>query len=580
MKKGKRRPEKKPAPVAAPPRGLQPWHVLAAALGALFLLYAVYEPALRGAFLFDDVYLPFFERKWEHLNLRGLMSGVRPLLMLSFWLNSWLSGQQPYSYHLLNLLMHLVTGGMCILIVRRLLERAGVSGFRREAIAAFSGLLFLLHPVQTESVAYVAGRSDALSVMFFLGALAVFLCRRREAVSWPVGFLVLALFAGAFTTKENAAVLPLLLLLTDYYWNPGFSFQGIRKNWRLYALFAVGSAVAFRMAWRVLRTADTAGFSYKEFTWYQYFLTQCRAIWYYVRLFLAPYGQNVDPDFAISRTLLDPGALIGLLALVAAAIAAFHYRRRYPLASYGYFTFLLLLAPTSSFIPIADPVAERRLYLPFIGLLLIVAEFLRRWKASRAALVGALAAVLAVAAGLTYSRNQVWGSGEALWLDTVAKSPRKSRPHFQLGFVYYGQGRCDLALSEFETAARYAAPDYRLLIDWAAAYGCVGNPEQALAKLRWAAALRQTAQVYSLIGLVHSKQGRRTEALEALATAAALGPRFYATYVYRGDLYAQAGEWEAAAADYRRALSIDPENQAAQQGLALVEQRLGGGRQP
>src|SRR5258708_26321563 len=106
----------------------------------------------------------------------------------------------------------------------------------------------------------------------------------------------------------------------------------------------------------------------------------------------------MDDEFPISRTLLDHGAIAGLAALLLAAGAAFYFRRRYPLAAYGFFAYLILMAPTSSFIPIQDPVAERRLYLSMIGLLFIVLEFLRRWKAERTAMLAALGGVLIGAA--------------------------------------------------------------------------------------------------------------------------------------------------------------------------------------
>ena len=134
----------------------------------------------------------------------------------------------------------------------------------------------------------------------------------------------------------------------------------------------------------------------RDFKWYDYFFTQCRAIWLYVRLFFLPYGQNVDYEFPLSHGLLSHGAIIGLIALIAVSVAAWIYRRHVPLASYGWFTFLILLAPTSSVLPIQDLVVERRLYLPFIGLLLISMDVLRRLPVSRTALASGLACVIAI----------------------------------------------------------------------------------------------------------------------------------------------------------------------------------------
>jgi protein O-mannosyl-transferase len=571
---GRQRAAKMVQAATVPGGGLRPWHYALALAAALAAVLLAYEPALDGPFVLDDLHLPFTGEEYAQLPLIGWIRGLRPLLMLSFWVNYQLSGMQPVSYHFLNLLLHVATGGLVFLIGRKLLGRAGESGFKRDALAAFAGGLFLLHPAQTESVAYVASRSEVLSVLFLYAAFAWFLYRRSAAVSWLESVAILALFAAAASTKEHTVVLIPLLLLTDYYWNPGFSFRGIRRNWKLYALTGAGAVFAARMVWHVLRAADTAGFSIKEFTWYQYFFTQCRAIWLYIRLFVLPYGQNIDHDFPISRTLFEHGAIVALAALVALAVAAVYYRRRFPLASYGFLVFLLLLAPTSSFVPLMDPVAEHRLYLPFIGLLLVAVEVLRRWKIGRGALVAALAATLVFASFLTYSRSLLWSSDLALWQDSVSKSPLKSRPQFQLAFAYFARGRCDLALPHYEAAGVRGSNDYRLLVDWALDYSCLGRHEEGIAKLRQAGYLRNTAQVHSLIGMIYTKEGKLAEARQALDLAERIDPGFDITYAYRGALYAAEGDLNAAAAEYRRSLALNPGSRAAQQGLAAVEQRL------
>jgi tetratricopeptide (TPR) repeat protein len=339
---------------------------------------------------------------------------------------------------------------------------------------------------------------------------------------------------------------------------------------------AMVGAFALRMVWYVLHGSASAGFSFREFTWYQYFYTQCRAIWLYIRLFFLPFGQNVDHDFAISRTVLAHGALVGLAALAAGVAAAIYYRRRFPLASYGFLAFLLLLAPTSSFVPIADVAVERRMYLAFFGLLLVTVEFLRRWKAGRGTVLAALAGVLLVTGYLAYARNGVWSSAGALWVDAASKSPHKSRPQFQAGFAYFAEGRCAEALPYFEAAARYDRyPGYDVLVDWAMAYECLSRHDEALAKLGQAAGLRPGAHAYTMIGWVYSRQGKRAEALAAFDMALRYDAAFDSAYAYRGDVYAAANDLAAAATDYRRALSINPANEVAQQGLAAIEQRLG-----
>jgi len=571
MKKVKTRTDKgRPAAVSAGPV-LQAWHYWAA-LGAAFLaVCVVYWPAVDGPFVFDDLYLPFTAPEMAGAPLTHWVDGLRPLLMFSFWVNHTLSGMQSFSYHFLNLLLHLATGVFAFLIVRKFLDRGGESGWRRDGLAAFAAGLFLLHPLQTESVAYVASRSETLSVMFLYAAFALFLYRRSEAIGWLESLGVLALFAAAASTKEHAAVLPALLLLTDLFWS---SWRGVRRNWRLYAVLVVAAAAALRMVWRVLAGNNTAGFSVEGFTWLQYFYSQCRAIWLYIRLFLLPFGQNLDHDFAVSKTPLDHGAIIGLAALLVAVGAAIYYRRRFPLASYGFLAFLLLLAPTSSFVPILDLVAEHRVYLPFIGLLLVVVEFARRWKAPPTRVAATLAGVLAVLAVLTYNRSAVWGDPEALWKDTVAKSPFKARPHLQLGFLYFTEQRCPDALREFEAAARYGKPTYPLLVDWGMTYECLGRHDDAIDRLRQATLLRADAETWSMVAWAHLRAGQNVQAAQALDTAQRLNPAFAATYAYRGDLLAARNDSAAAVVEYRHALSLDPANEVALAGLA----RLGAAR--
>ena len=373
-------------------------------------------------------------------------------------------------------------------------------------------------------------------------------------------------------------MLPALLLLTDYMWNPPFSLAGIRRNWRLYAPVALAAALVGAALVERLRGASSAGFAIKEFTWFQYFFTEWRAFWVYIRLFLFPMGLTIDYDFPISRTILDHGAVLGLLAILLAAGAALYFRRRYALAAYGFFAFLILMAPTSSFVPILDPVAERRLYLSMIGLLFIVLEFLRRADVTRPKWIAALAGVVLVAGAITHSRNFVWSDKVALWEDTAAKSPDKSRVQFQLAQAYFERGDCAKALPHYERSAQLDPKEDRVFIDWGLDYDCLNQPDQALAKLRQAAALKPTAHVYSQIGMIFGKQGKNTEALEALATAEKLDPNFEHTYVYRGDVHLSQGNAAAAVEDFRRALAINPRNQKASQDLGIAETRLGSQR--
>jgi tetratricopeptide (TPR) repeat protein len=232
------------------------------------------------------------------------------------------------------------------------------------------------------------------------------------------------------------------------------------------------------------------------------------------------------------------------------------------------------VAPTSSFVPIRDLKVEHRMYLPFVGLLFITVEFLRRWKTRQATLITVLGLVLLADGALAYQRNQLYSSVVDIWKDTTDKSPAKWRPRFQLAFAYYHAGRCGEAVEEYAKASLLDKPKFELLVDWALAYDCAGNPEEAVVKLEQAASITKNAHVYSQIGMEYGKQRKYPEALDALATAERLNPKFEMTYVYRGNIYEVQGDKARAGEEYRRALVIDDlqYNQAARDGLTRLGQ--------
>jgi protein O-mannosyl-transferase len=556
---------------AAPASQVQLWQYALGFFLAFCALYQVYSPALNGPFLLDDSYLPYMLPNFYVLPIGDWIRGLRPLLMFSFWLNFKQSGNEAtFGYHMVNVVLHFLNGALIYLAIRKVLSWIVVERSRQEILAAFAGGLFLFHPIQTESVSYVASRSETLSLFFILAAYVVFLYRQSAAVGAGTAITILILFGAAILSKEHSAVLPALFLLTDYYWNPGFTFAGIRSNWKLYVPIGIGGAIGVAFVFRILSQAGSAGFGLKDFTWYQYFFTQCRVIWDYLRMFLLPFGQNLDYDVPVSHGILDHGAIFGLLGLIAVSVLAWIYRRRFPLASYGWFIFLILMAPTSSFVPIRDLEVEHRLYLPFIGLLFITVEFLRRWKTRPATFIAVLGLVVLAEAGLTYQRNQLYSSAIAIWKDTAEKSPAKVRPRFQLAYAYYQSQHCSEAVGEYAKAAALQKPTYDLLLDWALAYDCAANPDQTIAKLRQAAATKKNAHVYSQIGMEYGKQGKYPEAMDALATAQQLDPKFAMTYVYRGNIFEVQHNATAAAEEYQRALAADPYNQPARDGLTRI----------
>src|SRR5260370_558674 len=161
---------------------------------------------------------------------------VRPVLMFSYWVNTRISMEDTSSYPVFNVLIHMLTGILVFLVIRRLLEWAGAEKPSRTPFAAFGAVLFLLHPLPADSVAYISGRSESLCGMFASASYSAFLYRRSPAISWAGVATVVPLFGAALLTKEQAVVLPALFVLTDLCWNPEPPLRPVRPNWKLYVV--------------------------------------------------------------------------------------------------------------------------------------------------------------------------------------------------------------------------------------------------------------------------------------------------------------------------------------------------------
>jgi len=560
------RPKAQAVAVADPPAANNFKLYALACLAAFFAAFQVYAPALHGQFVFDDLFLLYTNPHAASLSL-AQWCGLRPVLGLSFWANFQAAGLDTFPYHVVNVLLHCLSTILLFLIVRKILEMAGTEGLLADILSGFSAAIFLLHPIQTEAVAYIASRSETLSVLFIFAAFYVFLRRRSREINWAESAAVLFLFACAAGTKEHAVALPAVFLLTDYFWNPGFTVSGIRANWRLYVPTAFVGTAAVIFVWSYVSRDATIGFHIGGLTWYQYFFTQSRALFGYIWYFLVPIGLNVDHEFAASRTITDHGAIIAMLCLAALVAAAIYFRRRFPLACYGFFVFLVLIAPTSSVVPIRDVFVERRLYLPFIGLMLIALEPLRRLRMPPKTIAILLACLCVVPAFLTWRRTAVWTSSTRLWEDSVQTAPNKPRPHIGLGNAYMHEQRCHEAAKEYEAAYALTSPDFTLKYNLAAAYECIKQPARAIAFLKDAISENPSAAPnHALMGMVQAETGKWEEGLAELKQAEQLDPNYARTYAYRGVILATLRQNELASREFEKCLQLDPNNQIARRG--------------
>jgi Tfp pilus assembly protein PilF len=382
----------------------------------VLIVFGAYWNSLDGGFHFDDqgifldsgIVSPGFG--WKLLRLMQ----TRPLTFLSFHWNYLAGGHAPLGYHLVNVAIHAGNSALVMLIARFQM---------RGPMAWLAGALFALHPLQTQAVNYVFERATLLAALFALLSLLFFL---QEKYWWSI-----AAFGISLLAKEETIALPVFLLFYEMVRRP----QSIR--WGRYAIMlALVALVALRLFY-VLHTIPEAGLAFgtRGVSAIFYALTQCRVTWIYLRLFLFPVGLNLDHDPALSRNLLSPPTtLLAALLLMALVGGLSWLTSRRNICALWALGFFLLLAPSSSVIPVADLMFEHRCYFPLSCLTIATALLLEplHWPFRTSTLVLALAALLVG----TMERNRVWHDERSLWTDVVEKSPGKARGYFQLAQTY------------------------------------------------------------------------------------------------------------------------------------------------
>jgi tetratricopeptide (TPR) repeat protein len=546
------------------------WHAFAILAFLLVAAFETYGPALHGPFVFDDFNLPYYKALFAQQS-NPWDPGVRPLLMGSFWLNYQWSGRDTFSYHVFGLLLHLINSAFVYLIARRLLQWSVLDNVRREYASGFAASLFLLHPVATESVAYIASRSETLSAAFVLGALVLFVYRPSPAIGWVRAIGILVLYAAAVMSKEHTVVFPVILVALDLGRTGAGGLGALRQNARLYIPLLGAMCLAGLAVFRLVNSSASAGFHMAGLSHpFVYFWTQCAVFVRYVELSLFPVGQTIDYDIQWVNSPWNAWTLLGLTAMLALVAAAYVLRRRYPVSAFGILMFLTFLAPTSSFVPLADPIAEHRLYLPTVGLVLIASDALARLFTKRVTMAAVAATIVLVASIASYDRNRLWGSEAALWSDVVAKAPGKQRAYAHLVHGLVHERKCPAALALLNDLDHRGKIDRTLLVHWSYALECTEDYDGAAEKVERAARLQPDPDMYIRAATLFRRCRRIEEALQSVERAIELAPRHEAAYVLRGDLNVMRGNVSAAVKDYRRVVTINPKNAEARSRLATI----------
>ncbi len=589
----------------------------------------------------------FANSKGYEFNSRRFIGYLTFAIDYHFW------GYRVAGYHIFNLIIHLLNAMLVYYLVMLSFQTPamqsgrprgpgeGAEKMRTESVALFSALLFVSHPVQTGAVTYIVQRLTCLATMFYLLSVILYikgriitertmgggegdkdkprpvrLSRGHNAFLWYGLSVVSAVLA--MKTKEIAFTLPFVLVLYEFL----FFKSGIKRKiiFLLPALLTntiipISIMAIHKPLGEILSDLSERTRVQTTISRWDYLMTQLRVVTTYVRLLFFPVNQNLDYDYPVYHSFLDPPVFLSFLFLVSlfgAAVYLLRGSRRgargkrdpwhgaasreeggdshsaasnqgpvasdlspyYLLISFGIFWFFITLSVESSVIPIADVIFEHRVYLPSAGAFIAItaAAFLiadklgAKWRKLNDVMAAAFVIIVLALAAATFSRNMVWHDRLSLWQDVVDKSPNKGRGYNDLGNAYNRAGMLDKAEAAYRKGLSLSPDNYDAHNDLGIVYAKQKRIDDAIEQFNKALALDPGyARPHSNLGIIYAGMNRTKEAIDEFSKAIALNPNNSATYENRGIAYVRLGEAGKAKEDFQRACGMG--NQRACENL-------------
>jgi tetratricopeptide (TPR) repeat protein len=415
----------------------------AALVMAVFICYA---NSMGNDFVFDDQYLVLIysrPRSFSHL-LEMLIDSYRPVRNLSYILDFAVWGANPFGFHLTNVLIHAANTVLVFFLIRRFTVSS--------IIPALTALIFAVHPIQTDAVAYISGRRDVLFTLFYLAAFHSYLTYRNSKSRLSFA-LFLVLWALGLMSKEMAVSLPLVIFIWNFceFWPEeegnwtkryfGAARKAFNRDRWLYIALTV-AAIAF--TWYMLFIRYASGRAGKEGLHYwgdSLFATVLTVIkvhaWYLKQLiYPTPIAQYFGA-FDVSTSLFDLRVLVSLAVVTATVAAGFAMLKRNRLMAFAILSYFAMLLPVSQIIPHHELLADHYLYLPMMGFGLLVAslvrEFATRTGQARQIAYAAVTVFIIALAVMTVIRNRDWKDEFSVWQANYKAVPESPRASYNLG---------------------------------------------------------------------------------------------------------------------------------------------------
>ncbi|MEI7725573.1 MAG: tetratricopeptide repeat protein, partial [bacterium] len=456
-------------------------------------------PTLQNEFVnWDDIIYVMNNDLIKNLSFSNLskifssfyMGNYHPLTMVSFAFDYSFVKITPYGYHLHNLLLHLANTALVYVACYLLLNN-------QVKYALFIALLFGIHPMHVESVAWMSERKDLLYTFYFLLGMITYLLYLKTN-NWLYFLLTIIAFLFSLLSKAQAVTFPLVLLLVDFFKSRKITLKTVLEKVPYFALALVFGIIAI-YAQRADKAVNPIGISY-----FDAFFYGNAGIAVYLYKFLLPFGLTClhEYPFGPGSTLQWYFYLSPLVLLITGVILVMTWKK-YPFISFGLLFFLMTILPVLQFLPVGQAfIAERYTYIPYIGIFVVVVILFFRAldrihnKQVKLTVTYSGIAVLLLFSGLTYSRSQVWKDSISLWTDVLEKNPKCVSAYVNRGYIYIQEEQFIKAIDDCNAGLKIDSNYYKFYVNRAFASKHLGQYREAAAD--FSTAMKKSPEEYSM----------------------------------------------------------------------------------
>lgn len=489
----------------------------------------------------------------EHFKQSSVMGNYHPIAMLSLGVDYANFGNHAPSFHRTSFFLHLFNTLLLFFILQQL--------FNSTAWSTLGALLFSIHPMHVESVAWISERKDVLYVFFyFLAILAFIQYNKLSSVKWIWYAITLLLFIMSNLSKAQAVTLPVVLFLMDYW----VGKKNLLKNVLDKLPFIVLSVFFGLLAIKAQRESEAINFI-PIYTWMDRILFATYALFSYIYKFIFPIQLAAFHPYPLKTAdnypvlyYLAPVALI----LITIIVGYTFFRSR--LVHFGVGVFLVNVILILQLLPVGNAIfAERYTYLAYIGLIILIIGALRYLKDVKKINVQQLfifsAGIVLFFSYQTYSRVLIWNNSESLWTDVISTYNYAPNAHNNLGSYYQKKEMLDSAMIHFNIALSLQKDFPEALINRSDIFRVRGLLDSAIADCNRAIRVRpQDEGGYMNRGIALSIQGKYDEALKDFNQVLSMNDNNIKAHSNRANLLALRGEYEASLNDYARVIALDP----------------------